>query len=121
VPETRHPDPIVVRADDRRGMHYTSEGIDIEILVPEGPHTMQAFLATFSPRAAMEDFVPQLNEQFVYVIDGHIRTEFGDGREIELHTGDSATFVSGESGHRHANLTDDVAEAVIVLRRPQPR
>jgi transcriptional regulator with XRE-family HTH domain len=121
VPETRQPDPIVVRADDRRGMYYASEGIKIEILVPGGPHTMQALLATFSPRAEMEDFIPQPNEQFVHVIDGHIRTEFGDGRDVELHTGDSATFVSGESGHRHANLSDDVAEMVIVIRRPQAR
>src|SRR5215213_8063916 len=36
VPEPRHADPVVVRADDRRAMHYASEGIDIEILVPEG-------------------------------------------------------------------------------------
>jgi transcriptional regulator with XRE-family HTH domain len=119
VPEPRHPDPIVVRADDRRGLHYTAEGIDVEILVPEGPHTMQALLATFEPRAAMEDYIVQLTEQFVHVVEGHVRTQFGDGRELELHAGDSATFVSGEKGHRHANLCDDVARMVIVLQRPQ--
>ena len=110
-----------MRADDRRGMHYTSEGIDIEILVPEGPHTLQALLATFSPRAAMEDFIAQQNEQFVHVIEGHIRTEFADGRQLELHPGDSATFISGESGHRHANLCDEQAQMVIVIRRPRLR
>lgn len=121
VPEPRHPDPIIVRADDRRGMHYTAEGIDIEILVPEGPHTMQALLATFNPKAAMEDFIVQPNEQFVHVLEGHIRTQFGDGRELELDVGDSATFVSGESGHRHSNLCDEIARMVIVIRRPQLR
>ena len=121
VPEPRHPDPIVVRADDRRGMHYTSEGIDIEILVPEGPHTMQALLATFSPKAAMEDFIIQPNEQFVHVIEGWLETEFGDGRTLELNAGDSATFVSGDNGHRHANLCEEIARMVIVIRRPQLR
>jgi len=121
VPEPRHPDPIVVRADDRRGMHYSAEGIDIEILVPEGPHTMQALLATFAPKARMEDFIIQTNEQFVHVVEGHIRTEFGDGRAVELHTGDSATFVSGEQGHRHENLCRKVARMVIVIRRPRLR
>jgi hypothetical protein len=29
VPEPRHPDPIVVRADDRQVVHYTAEGIDV--------------------------------------------------------------------------------------------
>jgi transcriptional regulator with XRE-family HTH domain len=121
VPEPRHPDPIVVRADDRRGLHYTAEGIDIEILVPEGPHTLQALLATFEPRAAMEDFVAQPHEQVVHVVQGDIRTEFADGRELELHTGDSATFVSGEGGHRHANLCDDVARMIVVFPRPTGR
>ena len=116
VPETRHPDPIVVRADDRRGIQYTSEGITIEILVPQGQTTMQALLATFSPQAGMEDYIVQTSEQFVHVIEGHIRTQFGDGRELELRTGDSATFVSGEQGHRHANVCDAVARMVIVFR-----
>lgn len=121
VPEPRHPDPIVVRADDRPGIHYSAEGIDIEILVPPGPHGLQALLSTFAPRAAMEDFVLQSNEQFLHVIEGHFRTEFGDGRTIDLGPGDSATFVSGDTGHRHANLCDAVARMVIVIRRPQPR
>jgi transcriptional regulator with XRE-family HTH domain len=118
VPETRQPDPTVVRADDRRGLHYTSEGIDIELLVPEGPHTMQALLATFSPQAAMEDYILQPYEQFVHVIEGHTRTQFGDGREVELNAGDSATFVSGDQGHRHANLCAGIARMLIVHRAP---
>jgi transcriptional regulator with XRE-family HTH domain len=121
VPEPRHPDPIVVRADDRQGLHYTAEGIDIEILVPDGPHLVQALLATFAPRAAMDDYVTQPFEQFVHVAEGHIRTEFADGRELELHTGDSATFVSGDKGHRHANLCDQVARMLVVFPRPTSR
>jgi transcriptional regulator with XRE-family HTH domain len=120
VPEPRHPDPIVVRADDRPLMHYDSEGIDLEVLVPEGPHALQALLATYAPRARMEDFVVQTNEQFVHLLEGRIRTEFADGRELELGPGDSASFVSGEGGHRHVNLVDDVARMVIVIRRNRP-
>jgi len=121
VPEPRHPDPIVVRADDRPGIHYRTEGIDIEILVPDGPHVFQALLATFEPHATMEDFIIQRTEQFVHLVEGHVRTEFGDGRALELHPGDSATFTSGEVGHRHANLCNKVARMVIVLSRPKAR
>ena len=121
VPEPRHPDPIVVRADDRTVMHYTAEAIDVEVLVPEGPHTMQALLATFAPLARMQDYIPQPNEQFTHVIEGRVRTEFADGRELELGPGDSATYISGEAGHRHANLVDDVTRMVIVIRRPKLR
>jgi transcriptional regulator with XRE-family HTH domain len=118
VPEPRSPDPVVVRADDRRTMHYNSEGIDVEILIPEGQHTMQALLSTFSPKAAMEDFIVQPNEQFVFVLEGKLRTEFADGREIVLDAGDSAAYVSGEGGHRHTNLAEGPTRTVIVIRRP---
>ena len=121
VPEPRHPDPIVVRADDRQLLRYTAEEIDIEVLVPDGPHTTQAVLATFAPRARMQDYVPQPNEQFTHVLEGRIRTEFADGRQIELDAGDSATYVSGDGGHRHQNLADSVARMLIVLRRPRLR
>lgn len=121
VPEPRHPDPIVVRADDRLVMHYTAEGIDVEVLVPDGPHSMQALLATFAPLARMQDYIPQPQEQFTHVIEGSVRTEFADGREIELGPGDSATYISGEGGHRHTNLVDGVTRMVIVIRRPQLR
>ena len=121
VPEPRHPDPIVVRADDRQLLRSTAEAIDVEVLVPEGPHTMQAVLATFAPLARMQDYIPQPNEQFTHVIEGRIRTEFADGRELELAAGDSATYVSGDGGHRHQNLADAVSRMLIVVRRPRLR
>jgi transcriptional regulator with XRE-family HTH domain len=121
VPEPRHPDPIVVRADDRQVMHYSAEAIDVEVLVPEGPHTMQALLATFSPLARMQDYIPQPNEQFTHVLEGRVRTEFADGRELELSAGDSATYVSGDGGHRHANLVDGTTRMLIVIRRQRLR
>jgi transcriptional regulator with XRE-family HTH domain len=118
VPEPRHPDPLVVRADDRRTMHYEAEGIDVEILIPEGPHGLQALLSTLSPQTAMEDFIVGTNEVFAFVLEGKVRTEFADGREIVLGTGDSAAYISGEGGHRHANLADTVSRMVVVIRRP---
>src|ERR1044072_6918996 len=81
VPEPPHPAPIGVRADDRQVLHYAAEGIDVEVLVPDGPHTLQALLATFGPHARMQDYIPQPHEQFTHVIDGSVRTEFADGRE----------------------------------------
>ena len=95
VPEPRHPDPLVVRADDRRAMHYEAEGIDVEILTPEGPHAMQALLTTLSPRAAMKDFIVQTNEIFVFVLEGKVRTRVRrrardrarGGRQRRLHLG----------------------------------
>lgn len=120
VPEPRHPDPIVVRSDDRPVIHYTAEGIDVEVLAPQGPKQMQALLATLLPGAKMEDYIVQDNEQFVHVLEGRVRTEFGDGRAIELDAGDSAYYISGEGGHRHANLADGTTRMVIVLRRKKP-
>jgi len=117
LPEPRHPEPLVVRADDRPLLHYDSEGIDVELLLPEGAHALGALLATYAPRAAMQDFVVQTDEQFVFLLEGHVRTEFADGRKLELRPGDSATFVSGEGGHRHLNLADEDSRMLIVIRR----
>lgn len=119
VPEPRHPDPIVVRAGDRRGVHSGSEGIAIEILVPEGSRTLQAILATFEPHAAMQDEVVPTDEQFTYVLEGTIRTVFTHGGEVELGPGDSATYHSG--GHRHENLSAGAARMLIAGRRPPKR
>jgi len=119
VPEPQHPDPVVVRADDRVVVHYTAEGIDVELLMPDGPHTMGALLATFSPLTHMRDYIPQPYEQFAHVIEGRVRTEFADGREIELDEGDSATYVSGDGGHRHSNLVDGITRMVIVVNKPR--
>lgn len=118
IPEAENPDPIVVRSFDRPTIHYQTEGIDIEVLAPEGPRTMQALLATFDPLAAMQDFVLQENEQFVLVLEGRVKTEFADGTEIVLDEGDSAYYHAREGGHRHSNLVDAVSKMVIVLRRP---
>lgn len=120
VPEPRRPDPIVVRSDDRPVIHYTAEGIDVEVLAPQGPKQMQALMVTMLPGAAMQDYIVQDNEQFVHVIEGRVRTEFGDGREIELCAGDSAYYISGEGGHRHANLAEGTTRMVVVLRRKKP-
>jgi uncharacterized cupin superfamily protein len=78
---------------------------------------LQALMATFKPRAAMDDYVVQTSEQFVFVVEGHVRTEFADGRVIELEAGDSATYLSADGGHRHANLVDRISRMVIVIRR----
>ncbi len=102
-------------------MRYEAEGIEVEILTPEGPHAMQAFLTTLSPKATMTDFVVQTNEVFAFVLEGKVRTEFADGREIVLEAGDSAAYVSGESGHRHTNLSGKTSRMLVVIRRPQPR
>lgn len=102
-------------------MQYVAEGVEVQILVPDGPHGMQALLSTLAPNARMSDFVRQPNEQFVHVLEGHVRTELADGREFELWPGDSATFASGEGGHRHANLSDEVSRMLIVIRRPNAR
>ena len=118
VPENRQPDPLVVRADDRPSLHYKAEEIDVELLIPAGPHALQALLVTIGPHGAMRDFIAQPYEQFVFVLEGKLRTDFADGREIVLGKGDSAAYVSGEGGHRHTNLAGTRCRMVVVMRQP---
>ncbi len=118
LPEPRHPDPVVVRSDDRVVLTSVEEGLTVEILAPEIPRTMQSLLATFAPGARMTDFITEISEEWVHLLEGRIEIEFADGRSILLDAGDSAYFTSGPGGHRHANLADGVSRLLIVVRRP---
>ena len=82
---------------------------------------MQAVLATFSPLARMQDYIPQPNEQFTHVIEGRIRTEFADGREIELARRRQRHVRLGRRRPPPPNLVDAVTRMLIVIRRPRLR
>lgn len=118
LPEPRNPDPVIVRGDDRPVLTLAEEGLTVEVLAPEIPRTMQSLLATFEPGARMADFITEMSEEWVHLLEGEIEIEFADGRTIRLAAGDSAYFTSGPGGHRHANLANAVSRLLIVVRRP---
>jgi transcriptional regulator with XRE-family HTH domain len=118
VPEPVHHDSTVVRRDERLGVSSRGEGIDVEVLAPEGDRTMTPLLATLEPGGAMTDYVTQPEEEFAIVIEGKARLEFASGKSIELDEGDSA-YYRDVGGHRLVNLADGITRVLIVFRRRQ--
>ena len=65
----------------------------------------------------IEDWLPEYD-----VRERHERrVDASPERALELAEGDSATYVSGDGGHRHTNLVDGVTRMLIVVRRPRLR
>ena len=73
LPEPVHHDSTVVRRTERLGVTSRGEGIDVELLAPEGDRTMNPVLARLAPGGAMEDYVAQPEEDFAIVIEGRAR------------------------------------------------
>ncbi len=92
------------------------EGIDVELLAPEGDRTMNPLLARLAPGGAMTDYVAQPEEEFAIVIEGRARLEFASSDPIELDEGDSA-YYRDRGGHRWVNLHDGITRILIVFRR----
>lgn len=116
LPEPVHHDSSVVRRTERLGVTSRGEGIDVEVLAPEGERTMTPLLATLAPGGAMTDYVSQPDEEFALVIEGKARLEFASGEPIELDEGDSA-YYRDLGGHRLVNLHDGATRVLIVFRR----
>jgi len=116
LPEPVHHDSTVVRRTERLGVTSRGEGIDVELLAPEGDRTMNPVLARLAPGGAMEDYVAQPEEEFAIVIEGRARLEFANSDPIELDRGDSA-YYRDLGGHRWVNLHDGLTRILIVFRR----
>lgn len=116
LPEPVHHDSTVVRRTERQGVTSRGEGIEVELLAPEGERTMNPILARLAPGGAMEEYVDQPEEEFAVVIDGKARLEFASGEPIDLEEGDSA-YYRDLGGHRWVNLHDGITRILIVFRR----
>jgi transcriptional regulator with XRE-family HTH domain len=116
LPEPVHHDSIVMRRSERQGVTSRGEGIDVELLAPEGERTMNPLLARLAPGGAMTDYVAQPEEEFAIVIEGRARLEFASSDPIELDEGDSA-YYRDLGGHRWVNLHDGTTVILIVFRR----
>jgi transcriptional regulator with XRE-family HTH domain len=116
LPEPVHHDSTVVRRTERLGVASRGEGIDLELLAPEGERTMNPLLARLASGGAMTDYVTQPEEEFAIVIEGKVRLEFASGEPIELDEGDSA-YYRDLGGHRLVNMHDGPTVVLIVFRR----
>ena len=110
-------DQGVVRAAERRVVHYPGSAVAREILSPNLRGRMAVLWVTFPPgeRSSLQP-VRHVGEECVVIVAGTIEIVIGD-RPIRLGKGDSMTFDS-EAPHIFRNPTDVPVEAFVVISPP---
>jgi transcriptional regulator with XRE-family HTH domain len=107
----------IVRAADRRVVHYPGSAVTREILSPNLRGRMAVLWVTFPPgeQSSLQS-VRHVGEECVVIVAGTLEIVIGD-RPIRLEKGDSMTFDS-EAPHLFRNPTDAPVEAFVVISPP---
>ncbi|WP_137701037.1 helix-turn-helix domain-containing protein [Marimonas lutisalis] len=105
----------VVRADARRPMGSSEEGLIEELLSPDLTDDFEMVHSTFQPRSAMQTPAERPTQEVGYIISGRLDLTIGS-RQFTLHPGDSFRF-RGEP-YRWANPYDTPAVAIWVIAPP---
>ena len=107
----------IVRAGDRRVVHYPGSAVTREILSPNLRGRMAVLWVTFPPgeQSSLQP-VRHVGEECVVIVAGTLEVLIAD-RAIRLEQGDSMTFDS-EAPHIFRNPTDVPVEAFVVISPP---
>lgn len=111
--------------------HVTRAGDGIRLPASDGSHAqqprllsrtgddvlLQAYHYLIEPDDDEQDWFEHAGEDVVYVVRGTIAIEFGDGRVVELATGDSLHH-DGHVAHRWVLRGEQAAEVLIVVGDP---
>ncbi len=103
---------IVVRADDRAGLHTYKAGLTLENVSGRyGPFRLAGAAAAVEPRAT-SGLQPMRHpgEELVFVLEGELRFTV-DGEVVDLAVGDSIHFRT-DRPHSWENPTDESARAL---------
>jgi len=107
----------IVRAADRRVVHYPGSAVTREILSPNLRGRMAVLWVAFPPgeQSSLQP-VRHVGEECVVIVSGTLEIVIGD-RPNRLEKGDSMTFDS-EVPHVFRNPTDLPVEAFVVISPP---
>ena len=98
----------VVRAGDRRSLRLADEGIEIQMLTPDGHHAMMPVINVYDEGGGMVDPTRHDGEEFIHVLEGRLELTVAGGDPIVLETGDSAYYRS-DAPHSFRNAGNGVA------------
>jgi transcriptional regulator with XRE-family HTH domain len=98
----------VVRAGDRRSLRLADEGIEIQMLTPDGHHAMMPVINVYDEGGGMVDPTRHDGEEFIHVLEGRLELTVAGGDPLVLETGDSAYYRS-DAPHSFRNAGNGVA------------
>jgi len=107
----------IVRADARRSLRLADEKISIQMLTPDGHHTMMPVINVYDEGGGMVDPTRHDGEEFVHVIEGCVELTVGSAEPFVLEAGDSAYYRS-DVPHSFRNAGTGVARFFGVTTPP---
>ena len=113
-------DPVVVRAGEHRHLHFSSEGIDLFVLVPGvESEPLYSVLAVYEPNAKLAEPPPAIEGMLlIFVLEGTVLLQLAGSPEVALGAGDSAHF-SGVP-ERTVRTGPDSGARFIFVATPSP-
>ncbi len=102
VPEDAPPDPMIVRAAERRSVPSPDEGLELFLLTHGDGHAMAPVLVEYRPGARLHEYQGGSAEVFVHLLEGRLEFELEGDRSFVLGPGDSAYYEAGVLRVRNA-------------------
>ena len=92
VPEDAPPEPMIVRAGERRSVPSPGEGLELFLLTHGDGHAMAPVLVEYGRGAELHEYRGGSAEVFVHLIEGELEFELEGRRTFSLAPGDSAYY-----------------------------
>jgi quercetin dioxygenase-like cupin family protein/DNA-binding XRE family transcriptional regulator len=115
LPQTPESDHGLVRADTRRTVPSSREGVELSLLSPTD-RSMMSMILTLAPEAALAEDGTHDGEEFVHVLAGRLEVTV-DGTPTTLEPGDSFIY-SAELPHGMRNLSTETTTVFSVVSPP---
>ena len=117
VPTPPPADAEVVRPDERRQLHSTTEGIDFFLLAPDSRRSMMPMLVEFEPGAGLAEHGRHNGDEFIIVLAGQLELELEGSTLRHLRAGDAA-YYSAERPHRFRNASTRKGLRILCVNTP---
>lgn len=110
-------DTTLVRANERRRLPSTEEGIEFSLLTADTDHLMMPMLIVFQPSAQLAEYGCHTGEEFVHVLEGRLSLDLRDSQSHVLGAGESA-YYRADQPHLFRNASDNRTLRLLCVNTP---
>lgn len=117
LPETRSPEPNVVRASARPRIVFPAEGTEVFLLTPDTKRMFSPTITVYKPHSKPAEYSQHPGQEFFLVLRGRLRFTLEGGGPVMLEEGDSV-YYECDRKHMVENLSDSAEAAVLFVSCP---
>ena len=101
-------DRVITRSNERKTLDSPSEGVQIQLMVPDLNRLIEAMMVTFEPGAEHEGPLAHEGEEVIFIIEGQLELILDEKNRYVLNKGDTATFPSTRT-HKFRNIHSGIS------------